>query len=73
MTMSMINIEISLNRWLDFYPGYMYVHTADIDKARAEGPPRKGGARKGRLLILGGHDRKPGRCHSAAGPSCQPG
>src|SRR5262249_24080148 len=22
---SMINIEITLNRWLDFYPGYMYV------------------------------------------------
>ena len=33
---SMINIEISLNRWLDFYPGYMYVHTGDIDKVRAE-------------------------------------
>ena len=24
---SMINIEITLNRWLDFYPGYMYVLT----------------------------------------------
>lgn len=33
---SMINIEISLNRWLDFYPGYMYVHTGEIDKVRAE-------------------------------------
>ena len=33
---SMINIEITLNRWLDFYPGYMYVLTEDIDKARAE-------------------------------------
>ena len=32
----MINIEITLNRWLDFYPGYMYVLTEDIDKARAE-------------------------------------
>ena len=32
----MINIEITLNRWLDFYPGYMYVLTQDIDKARAE-------------------------------------
>ena len=33
---SMINIEITLNRWLDFYPGYMYVLTEDIDKVRAE-------------------------------------
>src|SRR5215510_15251074 len=33
---SMINIEITLNRWLDFYPGYMYVHTEDVAKARAE-------------------------------------
>ena len=32
----MINIEITLNRWLDFYPGYMYVLTEDVDKARAE-------------------------------------
>ena len=33
---SMVNIEITLNRWLDFYPGYMYVLTEDVDKARAE-------------------------------------
>ncbi|MGH7181914.1 MAG: multicopper oxidase domain-containing protein, partial [Nitrospiraceae bacterium] len=33
---SMINIEITLNRWLDFYPGYMYVLTQDLDKVRAE-------------------------------------
>lgn len=33
---SMINIEITLNRWLDFYPGYMYVNTEDLDKARGE-------------------------------------
>ncbi len=33
---SMINIEITLNRWLDYYPGYMYVLTQDIEKARAE-------------------------------------
>ena len=32
----MINIEITLNRWLDFYPGYMYVLTEDVAKARAE-------------------------------------
>ncbi|MCP9442707.1 MAG: hypothetical protein NNA20_08940 [Nitrospira sp.] len=33
---SMINIEITLNRWLDYYPGYMYINTEDIEKARAE-------------------------------------
>ncbi len=33
---SMINIEITLNRWLDFYPGYMYVNTEDLTAARAE-------------------------------------
>ena len=29
---SAINAEISLNQWLDFYPGYMYVLTKNIDK-----------------------------------------
>jgi hypothetical protein len=33
---SMINIEITLNRWLDFYPGYMYALTQDLDKIRGE-------------------------------------
>ena len=33
---SMINAEITLNRWQDFYPGYMYVLTENIDKVRAE-------------------------------------
>src|SRR5581483_8578166 len=33
---SMINVEITLNRWLDFYPGYMYVLTENIEKVRAE-------------------------------------
>ncbi|MDO8357403.1 MAG: hypothetical protein Q7U76_13510 [Nitrospirota bacterium] len=33
---SMINVEITLNRWLDFYPGYMYVLAQDVDKVRAE-------------------------------------
>ncbi len=33
---SMINIEITLNRWLDYYPGYMYALTEDVAKARAE-------------------------------------
>ena len=33
---SMISIEITLNQWLDFYPGYMYILTENIEKARAE-------------------------------------
>jgi FtsP/CotA-like multicopper oxidase with cupredoxin domain len=33
---SAINVEITLNQWLDFYPGYMYVLTENIDKVREE-------------------------------------
>src|SRR2546422_5678684 len=33
---SAINVEITLNQWLDFYPGYMYVLTENIEKVRAE-------------------------------------
>jgi hypothetical protein len=33
---STINVEITLNQWLDFYPGYMYVLDEDVDKVRAE-------------------------------------
>lgn len=33
---SAIDVEISLNRWLDFYSGYMYVLTENIDKVRGE-------------------------------------
>ena len=33
---SAINVEISLNRWLDFYPGYMYVLTENLVKVREE-------------------------------------
>ena len=25
-----------MNRWLDFYPGYMYALTQDLDKVRSE-------------------------------------
>lgn len=31
-----INVEISLNQWLDYYPGYMYALTENIDKIREE-------------------------------------
>ena len=31
-----INVEITLSRFLDFFPGYMYVLNENLDKARAE-------------------------------------
>jgi FtsP/CotA-like multicopper oxidase with cupredoxin domain len=31
-----INVEITLNQWGDFFPGYMYVLTDNIQKVRAE-------------------------------------
>ncbi|MEO8324597.1 MAG: multicopper oxidase domain-containing protein [Nitrospirota bacterium] len=31
-----INVEISLNQWLDYYPGYMYALTENIEKIREE-------------------------------------
>ncbi|MBP0128464.1 MAG: hypothetical protein ITD35_01060, partial [Nitrospira sp.] len=31
-----INVEITLNQWLDFYPGYMYVLEENLGKVRAE-------------------------------------
>ncbi|MFM7840279.1 MAG: hypothetical protein ACKO9T_00230, partial [Nitrospira sp.] len=43
---SMIGIEITLNRWQDFYPGYMYVLTQDVDKARAEEAKNKAAREK---------------------------
>ncbi|HNP29341.1 MAG TPA: multicopper oxidase domain-containing protein [Nitrospirales bacterium] len=33
---SAINVEISLNQWLDYYPGYMYALTENIEKIREE-------------------------------------
>ena len=30
---SAINVEITLNQWLDYYPGYMYVLTENIEKS----------------------------------------
>ncbi|CAI4033974.1 putative Manganese oxidase [Nitrospira tepida] len=43
---SMINVEITLNRWLDFYPGYMYVLTENIDKVRGEEAKNKAAREK---------------------------
>ena len=33
---SAISVEITLNQWLDYHPGYMYVLTENLDKVRAE-------------------------------------
>jgi len=33
---SAINVEITLNQWLDFYPGYMYTLAEDLEKVREE-------------------------------------
>ena len=33
---SAIDVEITLNQWLDYYPGYMYTLTGNIDKVREE-------------------------------------
>ncbi len=33
---SAINVEITLNQWLDYYPGYMYALTDDLEKVREE-------------------------------------
>ncbi|NKB80417.1 MAG: LysM peptidoglycan-binding domain-containing protein [Nitrospirales bacterium] len=33
---SAINVEITLNQWLDYYPGYMYVLTKNIENVREE-------------------------------------
>ena len=43
---SMINVEITLNRWQDYYPGYMYVLTENIDKVRAEEAKNKAAREK---------------------------
>jgi len=33
---SAINVEITLNHWGDYFPGYMYVLSENLDKVRAE-------------------------------------
>ena len=33
---SAINVEITLNQWLDFYPGYMYTLDENLEKVREE-------------------------------------
>jgi hypothetical protein len=43
---SAINVEISLNQWLDYYPGYMYALTEDLDKVREEEAKNKAAREK---------------------------
>jgi len=33
---SAINVEITINRFMDFFPGYLYVLTEELEKVRAE-------------------------------------
>ncbi len=48
---SAISVEVTLNAWLDYYPGYMYVLTENVDKVRAEEAKNK----KAREVV-GHHD-----------------
>jgi FtsP/CotA-like multicopper oxidase with cupredoxin domain len=41
-----ISIEITLSRFLDFYPGYMYVLSENVEKARAEEATNKAAREK---------------------------
>ncbi len=41
-------MEVTLNQWGDYYPGYMYVLNKDIDKVRAE-EKKNAAARKDEL------------------------
>ena len=54
---SAINVEITLNRWLDFYPGYMYVLTENIEKVREEETHNREAREQGRLRSRRGHQR----------------
>ncbi|HEY5599091.1 MAG TPA: multicopper oxidase domain-containing protein, partial [Candidatus Manganitrophaceae bacterium] len=33
---SAVNVEVTLNQWLDYHPGYMYVLTENLEKVREE-------------------------------------
>ncbi|HET6370147.1 MAG TPA: multicopper oxidase domain-containing protein, partial [Nitrospiria bacterium] len=43
---SAINVEISINQWLDYFPGYMYVLTENLDKVRQEEKINKAARKK---------------------------
>ncbi len=40
---SAIDVEITLNRWLDYYVGYMYVLTENLEKVREEEAGQRSG------------------------------
>jgi len=43
---SAINVEITLNQWLDYYPGYMYALTENLEKVREEEAKNKAAREK---------------------------
>ena len=42
---SAINVEITLNQWLDYYPGYMYALTENLEKDPGRRSQKCGGPR----------------------------
>ncbi|MBK9113935.1 MAG: hypothetical protein IPM88_20405 [Nitrospira sp.] len=46
---SAINVEITLNMWLDFYPGYMYVLDGEYRASCARKKRKNKDARRGRV------------------------
>ena len=48
---SAINVEITLNQWLDYYPGYMYVLTENIENVRKRKPRTRKRVKKRDTII----------------------
>ena len=68
---SAINVEITLNQWLDFYPGYMYVLMRISTRSVRKKPPTRKPAIK-KVMIRRRHSRCAGAVDPAAGHSRQP-
>ncbi|MCZ6581077.1 MAG: LysM peptidoglycan-binding domain-containing protein [Nitrospirae bacterium] len=63
---SAINVEITLNQWLDYYPGYMYVLTENIENVREEE------AKNAEARELEGHEDPGGVTNGIQGQWIQP-
>ena len=48
---SAINIEITLSRFLDYFPGYMYVLKENVEKARGEEAANREARRRRRTIL----------------------
>ena len=70
---STINVEITLNQWLDFYPGYMYVLDENLDKVRAEETKKQGSPRQGRVRSRRRDSWRAGPVDPTPRLPCQPG